>query len=406
MITWIIVSGYLKKSNSQKNISWMILICFLTTALTSCALCLALAIMKGFEQGTHQKMQGIHSHLTISASGQSLQAAAIEKVIKEEFPLISHTAICTIREGLIRNPLQEDETPKAIFIIGIDPATYRLVSSLESTLINTSSSLVDAMAYEKIIVGKRLANNLSISFSDSVECLVGSDEQSALQKFTFETKEAAVGGIFKTGIDEYDSHAIFCSFSFLKNLFPDIGVERINCAIKNQSVLEPYKKELQNRLHLSVFSWKDLYPALVSALELEKKVGFLIFALILFIACMNNASLLIMYINHKKKNIALLQSIGCPLFTIQSIFLLFVTAITTTATLAGILIAGIISLFINTYKLFPLPDAYYITHLTFIFDWKDAMIVLFTSLLITLLISYITTRLIKNESIAHILRFE
>src|SRR5437016_5929375 len=133
MITWIIVSGYLKKSNSQKNISWMILICFLTTTISSGALCLALAIMKGFEAGTHQKMQGIQSHLSITAAGQSLQATAIETVIKSEFPFITYTAHCTAREGLLRNPLQKDETPKAVFIIGIDPATYRLVSSLEST---------------------------------------------------------------------------------------------------------------------------------------------------------------------------------------------------------------------------------------------------------------------------------
>jgi lipoprotein-releasing system permease protein len=406
MIAWMIAAGYLKKSHSQEHISWMIAICFFTTLLSSCALCLAIAIMRGFEIGTHQKMQGIHSQLNITAHGQSLQAENIERVLHEEFPAIVHTSFYTAREGLVSNPLLDEATPKAVFLIGVDPATHQLTSSLASTIVEGPGSLKQTIANSTVLIGKRLAQELEITVGNEIECMVGSSEQSSLQKFTFEKEPITIGGIFETGINEYDSHAIFCSFAFLKTMFLEIGVEQINCSLKNGTDETALKNDLQKRLHLNILSWKDLYPALVSALDLEKKVGFLIFALILFIACLNNASLLIMYINHKKRNIALLRSIGCPLKTVQSIFLLFVILITATATITGILLASLISFFINTYQLFPLPDAYYVTHLTLFFDWSVAAVVLFVSLFITLLISYVTTRLIRKEEIAHTLRFE
>ena len=102
--------------------------------------------------------------------------------------------------------------------------------------------------------------------------------------------------------------------------------------------------------------------ALLAALTLEEYVSFLVIALITLVASMNILALLFMQITNKRTDIALLKTIGMPSHAITTIFIYMGLGIALCASICGVLCATVISFCIDHYKLLPLPDAYYVSH--------------------------------------------
>ena len=68
---WLIAWRYLMGSHKERSISIMVKICFLGIFIGSCSLALVMAVMDGFEQATHEKIQGIHANLIMKSSESS-----------------------------------------------------------------------------------------------------------------------------------------------------------------------------------------------------------------------------------------------------------------------------------------------------------------------------------------------
>ena len=106
---------------------------------------------------------------------------------------------------------------------------------------------------------------------------------------------------------------------------------------------------MKNRFHLDVFTWKELYPALVAALKLEKYAMFFIFALITLVASMNIISLIFMQIIQKRPDIAIYQALGMHNRTIINLFRLMGIGLATIAAIAGLFAAFIAGLLLEKY---------------------------------------------------------
>ncbi|HML19332.1 MAG TPA: FtsX-like permease family protein, partial [Candidatus Dependentiae bacterium] len=217
---------------------------------------------------------------------------------------------------------------------------------------------------------------------------------------------AIVGGIFKTGIEEFDAGLIFSSTQLYSDMFNPQGADQISLKLSPQTDEPALIKKLHDRLGLEVYSWKDLYPALVSALKLEKYVMFFILALITLVASMNMISLLFMQIIQKRGDIAILKTMGMSNLQVQSIFIFMGFIISCVASLCGLAIAWLIGIIISRFPIITLPDVYYVSHLPIYLDYKVFIIIFTVVMLMSLIATWIPIRKIKNIHIADVLRFE
>lgn len=397
LIIKTIVTAYYKKSHYKKKMSWMIVICFFTTFLSTLALSIALAVINGFQESTEIKMKGIHSDLTIDGYGNPLNQITLEKTIKKEFKEIEAIAFYSIEQCLISNP-HKKSTPQTALFLGIDPYSYCRTHALKEVIL-TKQPIEDIFTKKKILIGTSMAEALGLQEGSHVDCIIGSVDEEKKQHITFNKEELIVGAIFKTGIEEFDRGIIFGSQETLEIVYPESQITQAGCSVKKPNNTLMIKEKLEKRLSLPVMRWQDYYPAFVSAMALEHRICSLIFILILFMASLINASLLLLYITNKKRDVALLQLLGVSTKVIQGIFIIFGLLIHSVATITGIVTTLIFSYFATYYKIFKLPEAYYIDHVVFSFSISIIFFVLFTSIFTTIITSYCTTKMLNKSKI-------
>lgn len=399
---------YLRGTRHSGIVSTMAAISFFAILIGTFAFTLILFIMHGMEYTTHQKLQGIHAQIIMRSTDGELNLQAIAKVLKAEFPQIAAFSPTTLKQAIIQSDTVDDIS-NVMVIKAIDPATESLTTILQDKIITASTppaTLKHLVTENQILIGKKTAEDLHVTCHDTLRLLFCPDDQNNQRTITFAEKTAAVGGIFSTGIDEFDSGLIICSADFLHTLWPYEGPTQIHIKLKPHSDEQKTIDALRTRFKLDVFSWKELYPALVAALKLEKYAIFFILILIILIASANIISLSYMQLLQKRGDIALLRAMGMPTSTVQTIFIAMSMSLTTTACIMGLVLASGIGFLIQRYPCITLPDTYYYTHLPICIEWHLIMLVFCTVVTLSFIATWLPVRTIKGLSIAHILRHE
>lgn len=405
-LTWFLARRYLFKSTYENNIGIMMVISFLGIVVGSCSLALVTAITNGFRTSIYEKMQGIHAQVIIKSRHEPINVLALQEVLKNEFPQVIGVSPTSTQHGIIHLASDASEISAITLIKAIDPEHESDVSVLQQKIVGTTESLHELLQNNQVIIGTVLSKELELGVGDTFKIMYPSEKQTSEKRIIFDTTTATIGGLFKTGIDELDSSVIICSFDFFNTLFPETGIEQLNLRLAPGSSETATIQALKERTELDVNSWKDLYPALVSALTLEQYVSFLIISLIALVASLNMISLLFMQITQKKTDIALLRVLGASHRSIMTIFIAMGMIITTSATICGLMLAFAISWVLEKYPFIQLPDVYYVTHLPSDMTWSIAISVFFVVIMLSLFAIIIPVRSIKNLNIAQVLRFE
>lgn len=404
-IATLIAWRYLWNKEKDSNIAVMIKVCFLGILIGTFALMLTLIITNGFEKAIHDKMRGINAQIMISSPGNKLDAAAITPVIKKT---LGADCVGISGNSIKQAILDDDKTQTVLFLKGIDPATESSVTTLADKIIRPNQTpLASLLTDNHIIIGHKTAQEHNLSVGQSVTLLI--PKPSGKKRLALQSHTVTVAGIFKIGLEEYDNNLAFLSVNTLNELFDEQGVDHIIVKLAKDDAW--YEKKmiarLQHRLdHLTVQSWKDLYPALVASLKLEKYVMFFVLALITLVACMNMISLLFMQIQHKRRDIAIFKAMGLADKQIRAIFLRMGLTITVTASLCGLGLAALAGYALERYPFIQLPDVYYISYLPARMDWEIFMIVFIATLLIGFLATWFPTQRSTRVNIAQILRQE
>lgn len=401
---------YVRGPKKESSISVMMKICFLGILIGSCALTLVLGVMNGFEKITHQKLQGIHAQIIMRAHGEPLALDEIKRVFETEFPEIRAWSPSDIRQAIIQHP-ESDDISNVVMIKGIDPEQEKNTTSLNRSITRAEpgklKTLPVIMGSNHIMIGEKLAENLDLLAGDAVYLLITQDTQSRSKKINLERITTQIGGTFKTGIDEFDSGIIFCSLSFLEELFPDAQATQLNISLEDSADENAVIQRLRNRFKIEVFSWKELYPALVSSLKLEKFAMGLILALIILVASMNIISVLFMQIIQKRGDIAILKAQGMSNIAIDRIFIWIGMTISLIASSTGIMLASILGFLIERYPIIEIPDAYYVgTHLPVALNISIYGGVFILIIIMSFCATLFSARSTRKINISHVLRFE
>lgn len=349
---------YLLTKHHEATIKLMIKICFIGILVATCCLALVISIMNGFEQATYKKMQSIYPDVIINMQNQHHNVEKIQSFMHDPKLHIAHQAPQKYQQALLCNP-EIQQTPCMLMIRAIIPHDEAQVTNIATKIISPKDSQLEELIHgNQILIGCNVAENLDLCLNDEVFILCSKEETLNLC-MNFSHHPAIVAGIFKTGIEELDSSMLFCHQTFFDQIFLNHPIDQFYIKLTHLKHESETLLALQQTLKDDVYSWKDLYPTLLSALKLEKYAMILILMLIVFVASMNIMSLISMYITQKKRDVAILLCFGMKQDAIKNIFMSMSIMIASVASSLGLIIAWSIGLILQNYPFIKLPDNVY-----------------------------------------------
>jgi len=356
---------YLQGSSAKGPLSALAKICFGAILLGTFCLTLVAAIMHGFKQATYTTLQSIHPDLIMETNSiETLNIDAIKNVLKKEFPAVTAFAPRASNFVILEKKYEHSTQQTIVTLQALEPDHEAQTTQLEQTLhIPKNSSLAKCIGANNIAIGSKLSQDLKVGIGDTLTIYYAPNEQATSHNITFQAHTVHISGIFSTGIADYDASVLWGSYDLFNALFPDDGITSLGLRLATEANHKQMANDLQKRFGLTVSLWYTLYPALLQALQLEQCALFIILFFIVVLAALTMASTLMLHIEHKRTDIALLRAMGMASYMVRRIFMLIGLSIALTATACGMLSGWIASWILDTYQLITLPEAYYISYL-------------------------------------------
>lgn len=428
-------------SHKDSTVKFMMRLCFVGIFIGTFALMMTLIIMSGFEITIHNKMQGINADLIITPPfGSMLDINQIRPLLEQKF---KHSIAGISGESTRQIIIDYQKKQSVIMLRGIEPAhamaTSTLAAHVTTSLADLSrkdlivenglrndANLIDLLGEDSIIVGYKLAQNFGFSLGEKIFIYI--PEPGQTKKIYLKKQSVTIAGFFRFGLEEYDQGFAFTNLATLQKFFDEsTGVDQIS--IKKASPPSPSwfkkffnrtwwlmllgkfdpEKRLIDRIEAiipraRVASWKDLYSPLVASLRLEKYVSFLILALISLVASLNMISLLVLFIQQKRRDLAILMAMGMPSSHLRNVFIIIGMSITSIASLCGLASAAFCGFLLKRYPFIHLPDVYYVSHLPAHMDLDQFLLVFACAMTIGFCATFIPARRAKKISIMKVIR--
>ena len=243
----------------------------------------------------------------------------------------------------------------------------------------------DARTAPGIILGKQLAASLGVIRGDSIHMITPRGMLSPAGHIPAMVKYKVVD-LFESGMYEFDGALSFVTLEQAqKMLRMPASATGIEIRLMNLDQADRFQEELQRRVgsDFNVENWKQINRNLFSALRLEKTVMFIILALIVLVAAFNIAGSLVMMVMEKRRDIAILKTMGATAKSIGRIFVIKGVAIGLAGTILGTSAGLILCTLLERYQFVKLPaDVYYITSLPVYLKAMDVLMIALCAILI------------------------
>lgn len=247
-----------------------------------------------------------------------------------------------------------------------------------------------------VILGYRLASKLAVRTGDVVTLVSPKGNITAFGTIP-KMKSYRVLGTFNSGMFEYDGNFIFMPLDEAQKFFMTGGkVSHLEVFTDKSADVERVLEQTFDAVGegAQVHDWRYTNQAFFNAIEVERNVMFLILTLIIVVAAFNMISGLIMLVQDKGRDIAILRTMGMTRGAVQRVFLLAGLIIGFTGTLAGVILGLLFSYHIDTIKgwleglsgreLFS-AEIYFLSHLPAKVDLTEVTVVAVMSLTLSLL---------------------
>ena len=358
---------YLQARRRETFISLITVISVLGVMIGVMTLNVVMAVMSGFEETLRDRLLGINAHIALIRSGEPLRdyENLIQQVNKENGVVAATPTIY----GQVM--LTAGSRVSGVVVRGIDPDRVNRVVNVQGFLregnLNGLKTQHPIQVEDRtvllpgIILGERLANQLGVFTGSAVQVVSPLGSPTAIGVIP-KVRRFFVAGILRTGMSEIDSTLVFMGLAEAQRFF-ELGdaVTNIELRIQNVDQSRQVAEQIQRRLGFPYFAedWTRLWPNLFSALKLEKTVYFLVLLLMVLIGAFNIVSTLVMVVMEKKKDIAILRSMGASQQSIRRVFLLKGCIIGVLGTTLGLILGLLVCGLISQYQ-FELPDGVFL----------------------------------------------
>lgn len=297
---------YLRAKRRNGFISFISMASILGIIVGVIALITTIAVMSGFQQELRERILGMVAHATVSGIDGPLQnwPRAIE--LAGQDPRVLGAAPYVETESL----LQGNQRRGAI-VRGVLPELEPRVSEIADKM--KQGRLDDLQAGEfNIILGQELALMLGVGPGDSVNVFVSEATVTPVGALP-RAKRFTVVGVFEAGAQEYDLGLALVHLADAQRLGRmGEGVTGVRLKLSDMWEAWPVARDLSDRMdgYYRVRDWGRDHANFFRALKMEKTVMFILLSLVIAIAAFNLVSSLVMLVQDKQSDIAILRTLG------------------------------------------------------------------------------------------------
>jgi lipoprotein-releasing system permease protein len=363
-------------------------------ALGVAALIVVLSVMNGFQKDVRDRMLSVLPHIELYVPGadpdrilsqwqELAKAAERNKEVQAAAPFVAAQGMLVRGEAL-----------RGVQVRGIDPQMEGRVSDIPKQMVAGKLDDLKAGSFG-VVLGRDLASDMGLTVGDTVLMLA---PQASISPAGFapRMRQFTVVGIFSSGHYEYDSSLVFVDDEDAAKVFRDSGTAGVRLRIDDMQRAPQVAAALSQELprYVMASDWTRNNRTWFAAVQTEKRMMFLILALIVAVAAFNLLSSLVMAVKDKQSDIAILRTLGASPGEVARIFLVQGALIGIVGTLLGVLGGMLIAYNIETIVPFIerllgihfLPrQIYFISELPSAPEMADILTVGVTSLVLSLL---------------------
>ncbi len=352
---FIIAWRYLMSKRRQGGISIIAWYALIGVVLGVATLVIVQAVMIGFRTEFVEKIVGANSHLAIYKKTLTTDLdegfnfdeirAIIEdlkdkKNFKAAYPLVKDQVLAS-----------KNNISTGVEVYGIGKSDLANIGLVTEPI--TSEGSVENLN-EGVAIGAQLARKLNISINNTIKLISPNGAKSVFGTIP-RVNVYKVKYIFSVGRYDIDSTRVYMPIKDAQVFFNRADkADLIEVILENPFDVDEFKKNIADELGERYFlwSWKERTASFLDALDLERRVMFIILSLIVLIAAMNIISGLVMLVKNKGRDIGILRSIGLTRSSILRIFFICGSLIGVSGTILGVIIGMLFVTYINEIQWF------------------------------------------------------
>ncbi len=397
---------YLKTRKKDGFLNVITIFSFIGISLGVAVLIIVMSVMNGFRSDLIKKINGFNAHATIqSYDGQfnlnKINGSNLRNQIDEV--MVSNNG-----EGI----MIKKKITKGVLLRGYKKEEFKNLN-ITKNYDFSGSKILDKNA---ISISREMGYDLDLEIGDKLSLLFSSFEETLIGSLP-KQKTFQITSFFNSGFNDFDKNIAFINIEDLENqlnLKPDSRFLEIY--FKDPTDIKKLKKNLVHAFpNELIYTWSDLNKPLFSALKVERNVMFIILSLIIIVAAFNIISGLTILVKNKTREIAILKSIGVKNNSIRKIFFLVGFTIGTFATLFGVILGIIFSIYIENIRqfvsnlfnitLFP-EEIYFLSTMPYELDLKSILLISICSIVSTCFVSLLPAIKASNLDTIKSLKYE
>jgi lipoprotein-releasing system permease protein len=409
---------YTRAKRKNHFISFISLTSMIGIALGVAALIVVLSVMNGFQKELRTRILGVASHLEVTGAGNQLADWQSVSAFSNKLPNVLASAPYISAQAM----LSYDQGVQGAIVRGVIPRAEDQVADLGKHM--KAGRLDDLRAGEfGIVLGVDLALALGANIGDKV-VLMAPQGQFTPTGVVPRLKQFTLVGLFQIGMYEYDAGLALIHIEDAAKLYRMgqnvSGVRlKLDDLFDAPAVAANISDQLNSQLNQGnsyyVSDWTRQHANFFRAVQMEKRVMFIILTLIVAVAAFNIVSTLVMAVTDKRADIAIMRTFGASPSSIMKIFIVQGALIGVIGTALGAFFGILIALNIDTIipfieNLFNVQflakDVYYISDLPSDLIWSDVVTIVTVSFILSLLATLYPSFKASRINPAEALRYE
>jgi len=403
---------YLRAKRRNRFISFIAFITVLGILLGVTALITVLSVMNGFVTELRERILGMASHVTVSSFDGHLAEWRNVQTDLEKHARVIGVAPFVQGEGM----LSSGQQVKGVQVKGILPNQEPKVSDVHGKMVSGSMEQLKAGEYN-IILGATLKRALQVRIGEKIT-LVTPQAINTPAGVLPRLKRFTVVGIFEVGHNEYDSAVAFVHMADAAKLYrmrDDVSGLRVKLDDLFEASAVSYELSNKTNGEFWITDWTRQHANFFRAVQLEKRMMFLVLMIIVVVAAFNIVSTMVMVVTDKQSDIAILRTLGVSPGSIMGIFMVQGVVIGFAGTMLGMVCGVALAMNVDAViafieqimgiKFMP-ADVYYISDFPSELHWDDVFQVCGISFLISLVATIYPARKAAKTQPAEALRYE
>ena len=334
---------YLKTRKKDGFLNVITIFSFIGISLGVAVLIIVMSVMNGFRSELIKKINGFNSHATIQSYSNNLNLKKIDNFdLKNQ---INQIMLSNNGEGI----LVKNNFTKGVLLRGYKKEDFKKLNITQ----NKNFSGKKILDKNEISISREMGFDMNLDINDKISVIFSSSESTLIGSLP-KQKTFKIKSFYSSGFNDFDKNIVFVNINDLEEQLKLKHNSRfIEIYFKDPSDIKKLKNSLAiiypNEL---IYTWSDLNKPLFSALKVERNVMFIILSLIIIVAAFNIISGLTILVKNKTREIAILKSIGVKNKSIRKIFFLVGFIIGTSATIFGIILGVVFSIYIENIRQF------------------------------------------------------